>query len=87
MQMSEKESSAGCSPKPWVMTQESISEYLRFETDRGASEAALRTCRRVVNAVYKWLPEDKVLTKALLLSWRQSLKEHGYSSEIGRAHV
>lgn len=60
------------------MTPESISAYLRYETDRGASENALRYYRQVTKAVYEWLPEDKVLSKDLLLSWRQSLKDHGY---------
>lgn len=66
---------------PCIMTPESISAYLRYETDRGASENALRYYRQVTKAVYEWLPEDKVLSKDLLLSWRQSLKDHGYSPD------
>lgn len=64
---------------PFVMTPESISAYIQFETERGASENALRYYKRVTTSVCEWLPEDKSITKNRLLSWRQSLKDHGYS--------
>lgn len=55
--------------------------------DRGASENALRNYRKITKAVYEWLPEDKVLTKDRLLSWRQALKDHGYSPDTELNYV
>lgn len=72
---------------PWVMTSESISEYIQHEADCGASENALRCYRRITKAAYEWLPEDKVLTKDRLLLWRQSLKDRGYASNTELNYV
>lgn len=47
---------------PCIMTPESISAYIQYEVDRGASENALRNYRKITKAVHEWLPEDKVLT-------------------------
>lgn len=72
---------------PCIMTPESISAYIQYEVDRGASENALRNYRKITKAVYEWLPEDKVLTKDRLLSWRQALKDHGYSPDTELNYV
>ena len=72
---------------PCIMTSESISAYIQYEADRGASENALRNYRKITKAVYEWLPEDKVLTKDRLLSWRQALKDHGYSPDTELNYV
>lgn len=72
---------------PCIMTPESISAYIQYEADRGASENALRNYRKITKAVYEWLPEDKVLTKDRLLSWRQALKDHGYSPDTELNYV
>lgn len=63
-----------------VMTHDNISEYLQYEQDRGVSDIALRRCRQYTNALYKWLPKDKTITKESLQAWHQSLKDIGYSS-------
>ena len=72
---------------PCIMTPESISAYMQYEIDRGASENARRNYRKIKKAVYEWLPEDKALTKDLLLSWRQGLKDHGYSPDTELNYV
>lgn len=72
---------------PCIMTPESISAYIQYEAERGASENALRNYRKITKAVYEWLPEDKVLTKDRLLSWRQALKDHGYSPDTELNYV
>lgn len=72
---------------PCIMTPESISAYMQYEIDRGASENARRNYRKITKAVYEWLPEDKALTKDLLLSWRQGLKDHGYSPDTELNYV
>lgn len=72
---------------PCIMTPESISGYIQYETDRGVSENALRNYRKITKAVYEWLPEEKALTKDLLLSWRQDLKDHGYSPDTELNYV
>ena len=67
-------------PVSCIMTQESIAAYIQYETERGVTTNAVRRCRRFTESLFAWLPEDKIITKELLLKWRQNLKEIGYSS-------
>lgn len=64
---------------PCRMSPGSISDYVQWEQSRGASDSALRQCRRFTASLYDWLPGDKTITKELLLGWRQGLKDRGYS--------
>ena len=72
---------------PPTMTPDNIAAFLQEEQRRGASENALRRCRRVTSFLYEWLPDDKIITKDLLLAWRQSLKDHGYTSQTELNYV
>lgn len=63
-----------------VMTRESIEAYIQYEMERGVTDNAIRRCRRFTDSLFACLPEDKVITKELLLAWRQNLKDAGYSS-------
>lgn len=71
----------------YTMTLETIAAYLQEERNRGASENVLRHCRRVTSFLYQWLPDDKIITKELLLAWRQSLKDHGYTPQTELSYV
>ena len=71
----------------YTMTPESIAAYIHYEQDRGGSEKTIRYYKRVTSALFEWLPEDKTLTKELLLAWRQSLKDHGYTQETELSYV
>ena len=64
---------------PFVMTPESIAEYLQHEESRNISERSMRNFKLITKSLYEWLPDDKVITKERLLSWRQGLKDHGYT--------
>lgn len=66
---------------PCVMSDESIRRYIQWEQARGASENALRRCKCFTAALYGWLPEDKIITRERLASWRSSLKDSGYSAQ------
>lgn len=70
-----------------VVTPARVAAYLQYEQERGASEDALRNCKRVMQSLLDFLPEDKTVTKEQLLSWRQGLKEHGYSSHTELRYV
>ena len=71
----------------YVMTSESIADYIQGEIDRGASSNSIRNFKRVISSLFDWLPEDKVITKDRLLAWRQSLKDHGYTSQTELNYV
>lgn len=71
----------------YTMTPESVAAYIQYEQDRGASENTIRNDKRVTSSLYEWLTEDKMLTKNRLLAWRQSLKDHGYSSQTELNYV
>lgn len=69
------------------MSPDSIAAYMQWERRRGASENALRRCKGFTEHLYKWLPEDKVVTKAVLHAWRKSLKDSGYSPDTERNYI
>ena len=71
----------------YVMTSDNIAAYIQHEIDRGVSVTSLRNSRRVLSSLYEWLPEDKIVTRDLLLAWRQSLKDHGYTSQTELNYV
>lgn len=70
-----------------IMTTESIADYISFERDRGATENAVRRCKRFTAALYEWLPEDKTISREGLLAWRENLKNLGYSSQTELNYV
>ena len=76
------ETTASC-----VMTSEIVAAYIQHEKDRGASADSIRNYKRVTRSLYEWLPEEKVITKKQLLAWRQSLKDHGYTSQTQQNYV
>ena len=71
----------------YVMTDQSIVDYLQFECDRGASKDAVRVAKYVTRSLFEWLPEDKIITKDRLLAWRQELKDHGYAAKTELNYV
>lgn len=70
-----------------TVTPENIAAFIRYEQQRGASENALRRCRRTTAFLFDWLPEDKTLSKELLLAWRQHMKDLGYSAQTEQNYV
>lgn len=70
-----------------IMTVESIAAYIRYEQEQGATANAIRCFKRVANSLYEWLPNDKMITKDLLLAWRRSLKDHGYTPQTELNYV
>lgn len=66
---------------PLIMTPESIASYIQYEEGRGVSERSMRNFKLITRSFFEWLPDDKVLTKDRLASWRQGLKDHGYTSQ------
>lgn len=70
-----------------MMTEGSIVAYLQWEQSRGVTENALRRCRRFTASLYEWLPENKIITKELLLTWRQNLKDQGYAPDTEQNYV
>lgn len=63
----------------FVMTPESIEEYLQHEESRNISERSMRNFKLITRSLFEWLPDDKLITKERLRSWRQGLKDHGYT--------
>lgn len=64
----------------FLMTPESIASYIQYEESRGVSERSMRNFKLITRSFFEWLPDDKVITKERLLSWRQGLKDHGYTA-------
>ena len=62
-----------------VMTEEGLAAYIQHEQDRGASPKFLSSARRITGSLYRWLPEDKLLTKERLSAWRKNLEDRGLS--------
>lgn len=67
-------------PYMHIMTSESMERFIASEKEKGASDNMLRRFSCTVRALYEYLPENKTLTKEVLLNWRHSLSENGYAS-------
>lgn len=63
------------------MTQESIDTFLESQKENGASGESLRQRRGFVTFLYRWLPEDKELTKERLELWRADMEQRGYTQQ------
>ncbi len=63
------------------MTQESIDAFLENQIENGASKDAIRQRKGFVTLLYRWLPEDKELTKERLALWRGEMQQKGYKQQ------
>ena len=63
-----------------VMTVESMGAFVTHAKKQGASKNMIRRFSGAVRTLYTFLPEDKILTKERLQSWRKSTEEQGYAS-------
>ena len=64
-----------------TMSEESIAEFIEWEKGKGLSEKMLRQLKGPVSALYRWLPEDKQVNKALLGLWREDMNSRNLSKE------
>ena len=63
------------------MTQESIDAFLENQRKNGASKDAFRQKKGFVTYLFRWLPEDKELTKERLALWREDMEQKGYTQQ------
>ena len=63
------------------MTQESIDAFLEKQKTNGASKDVLRQRKGFVTYLFRWLPEDKELTKERLDLWRKDMQQKGYTQQ------
>lgn len=63
------------------MTQQSIDAFLQAQEENGASKAVLRQRRGFITYLFRWLPEDKELTKESLALWREDMQKKGYTQQ------
>lgn len=63
------------------MTQESIDAFLVNQIEIGASKDTYRQRKGFVTFLYRWLPEDKVLSKERLALWREDMEQKGYTQQ------
>ena len=71
----------------YVLTWESIDEFIRAEAARNAHPRYISYCRCALRSLYEFLPERKALTKEALLAWRKQLEETGLSQVTIRNYV
>lgn len=62
------------------MTAETMAAFIDNAKRNGASDNMVRRFKCTITAIYDYLPEDKLLTKERLLSWRKSMELDSYSS-------
>ena len=66
----------------YAMTPETIAAYLQEEQNRGASENALRRCRRVTSFLYEWLSVRTEAERKLKEDPRSFIDEQGLKKEL-----
>ena len=63
------------------MTQESIDAFLTTQKENGASKDALRQRKGFISYLFRWLPENKELTRERLELWREDMGQRGYTQQ------
>lgn len=64
-----------------IMAPESIAAFMDSQKDSGASKDLLRQRRGFVTCLFRWLPEDKELTRERLEHWREDMGQRGYTRQ------
>ena len=65
--------------EPHYVTEESIQAFLQAEEKKKISPDTLYHWKGYILALFRWLPEDKLVTKEVLAEWRKDFEEKGYS--------
>lgn len=63
------------------MTQESIDAFLTTQKENGASKDVLRQRKGFISYLFRWLPENKELTRERLELWREDMGQRGYTQQ------
>ena len=63
------------------MTRESIDAFLENQKENGVSKDALRQRKGFATYLFRWLPEDKELSKERLQLWREDMEQKGYTQQ------
>lgn len=71
----------------FVMTPETMGEFIEHHMAQGASENMIRRLKSTVKMLYEFLPEDKELTRERLLEWRSDMNEKGYAYQTIQNYV
>ena len=64
-----------------IITPETVAAFLAFQLENGASANMISRFSCTVRALYDYLPEDKTVTRDVLLAWRKSMEDSGYASQ------
>lgn len=67
--------------KCFLISLDSIDSFLDFEREKGNAENVIRRFKTAIKSFQDFLPEDKVITRERLLSWRSDLKLQGYAAQ------
>ena len=65
----------------YIMRPESIEAFLAAQRENGASKDALRQRKGFTTYLFRWLPEDKELTRERLDLWREDMERKGYTQQ------
>lgn len=79
--------SASAGKSPFCVTEDSIRSFILSEEAKEISPDTLRHWKGYLNALYRWLPDDKLITKNVLAKWRSSLEEKGFSANTVRCYA
>ena len=71
----------------YIVSPESVADFLDFEASRGASGNMLSRFSCAANSLYEFLPADKQVSKELLSEWREGLTKQGYSAATVQNYV
>ena len=63
------------------VTQESIDAFLDNQIENGASKDAIRQRKGFITFLYRWLPDDKELSRERLVLWREDMVQKGYTQQ------
>lgn len=76
-----REEQSTVSASSYIMSPESTEAFLKQQRENGASKDAIRQRKGFVTFLYRWLHDDKELSKERLALWREDMVRNGYTQQ------
>ena len=70
-----------------VMTERSVEAFAEYERTKGTPELSVRRMIASARLLYSYLPDDKVISKERLVSWRDDMVKRGYAVKTVQNYV
>ena len=73
--------------QPILLTKEQIRDFIKILISKGRSPGSVQSYKSILNTLYDYLPDDKLLTAETGTQWKIWLEEQGFSLRTVNARI